>query len=73
MSLLVKNVPFFALTTSGLEETSAQEIALLPHVSINALSYRRISATCSGSLASLCSLRTVDDVFFEITTWTDIG
>jgi tRNA (guanine6-N2)-methyltransferase len=73
MSFSAQNLPFFALTTSGLEATSAKEVALLPHVSIRTISYRRISATCSGSLASLCSLRTVDDVFLEIATWTDIG
>src|SRR6266702_329076 len=73
MCCSAKTLPCFVLTTSGLEATSAKEVAMLPHVSINSISYRRISATCSGSLASLCSLRTVDDVFLEITTWTDIG
>ena len=66
-------VPFFALTAPGLEELSAREIAMLPEVSITTTSYRRISATCSGALASLLSLRTVDDVFLEIATWIDIG
>ncbi len=73
MSFSAKNLPFFALTTSGLEATSAKEIAMLPHINIKTISYRRISATCSGSLASLCSLRTVDDVFLAVTTWMDIG
>ncbi len=73
MPFSVQKVPFFALTTSGLEALSAKEIAMLPHVSIKTISYRRISADCSGSLASLFSLRTVDDVFFDIATWTDIG
>ena len=73
MSCSPKTLPCFALTTSGLEATSAKELAMLPHVSINTISYRRISVTCSGSFASLCSLRTVDDVFLEIATWTDIG
>jgi hypothetical protein len=73
MSCSAKNLPCFVLTTCGLEATSAKELAMLPHVSINSISYRRISATCSGSLASLCSLRTVDDVFLEIATWRDIG
>jgi tRNA (guanine6-N2)-methyltransferase len=66
-------VPFFALTAPGLEELSAREVALLPEVSITTTSYRRISAMCSGALESLLSLRTVDDVFLEIATWTDIG
>ncbi|MBO0779220.1 MAG: hypothetical protein J2P37_10375, partial [Ktedonobacteraceae bacterium] len=73
MSFLAKKVPFFALTTAGLEALSAQEIAMLPHVDVKTLSYRRISATCSGPLEALLSLRTVDDVFFEVVTWTDIG
>jgi tRNA (guanine6-N2)-methyltransferase len=73
MSLSARSLPFFALTTSGLEAVSAKEIAMLPCVSIKTISYRRISATCSGSLASLCSLRTVDDVFLEVATWMGIG
>ncbi len=67
------SLPFFALTTSGLEAISASEIAMLPGVSINTIAYRRISATCSGSFASLLSLRTVDDVFLEVATWMYIG
>jgi 23S rRNA G2445 N2-methylase RlmL len=66
-------LPFFVLTASGLEATAAKEIAMLPHVSINAITYRRVSGTYSGSIASLCSLRSVDDVFLEIATWTGIG
>lgn len=73
MSRSANNLPVFALTTSGLEAISARELALLPQITINTISYRRISATCSGSLAALCSLRTVDDVFLEIATWRDIG
>jgi tRNA (guanine6-N2)-methyltransferase len=73
MPFLTVPLPLFVLTTSGLEAISAREIARLPGVSINAISYRRISATCSGSLTSLLTLRTVDDVFLEIATWTDIG
>lgn len=66
-------IPFFALTTSGLEALSASEIALLPGVQVNAISYRCISATCSGSLAPLLALRTVDDAFIHVANWTDIG
>jgi 23S rRNA G2445 N2-methylase RlmL len=65
-------IPFFALTTAGLEELSAREIALLPGVQISSISYRCISATCSGSLMPLLALRTVDDVFIDVATWTDI-
>ncbi|SRR5579884_1026315 len=73
MPFSTRSLPFFALTTSGLETISAGEIALLPGVSINTVAYRRISATCSGSLTVLLSLRTVDDVFLELATWMDIG
>src|SRR5215469_8553271 len=67
------SLPFFALTTAGLEALSSKEIAMLPHVSVKTVSYRRISGVCSGSLVSLLTLRTVDDVFLEIATWTGIG
>jgi len=73
MSCSANDLPFFALTTSGLETTSAKELAMLPQVAINIISYRRITVTCCGSLAPLCSLRTVDDVFLEIATWMEIG
>lgn len=65
--------PFFALTAAGLEALSAREIAMQPCTYIKAVSYRRISATCAGSLASLLSLRTVDDVFLELANWTPMG
>src|SRR5262245_17469373 len=73
MAFSTNHVPFFVLTASGLEVIAARELAMLPQISINTVTYRRVSGTCSGSLASLCSLRTVDDVFLEIATWTDIG
>jgi tRNA (guanine6-N2)-methyltransferase len=73
MPFFVREQPCFALTTAGLETLSAQEIALLPHVTVTDVSYRRISVCCSGALAPLLSLRTVDDVFLEVATWTDIG
>ena len=63
----------FALTTYGLETLSAREMVALPRVTIGRISYRRIAATCSGSLAPLLSLRTVDDVFLDVATWSDIG
>lgn len=69
----VRSLPFFALTTAGLETLSAREIAMLPGINVKTIAYRRVSATCSGSLAALLALRTVDDVFLEVATWTDIG
>ena len=73
MVFSTNRVPFFVLTASGLEVIAARELAMLPQIRINTVTYRRVSGTCSGSLASLCSLRTVDDVFLEIATWTGIG
>ena len=73
MSRLSNTLPFFALTTAGLEAISAQELAQLPQITSQTLSYRRLSGICQGDLASLCALRTVDDVFFELATWREIG
>jgi tRNA (guanine6-N2)-methyltransferase len=73
MSCLTNALPFFALTTVGLEATVAKELALVPQITIQTISYRRLSGTCEGDLASLCSLRTVDDVFLELATWKEIG
>jgi 23S rRNA G2445 N2-methylase RlmL len=65
--------PFFALTTYGLENISAQEIRSLESVSINEVGYRRVVGQCNTSLAPLLSLRTVDDVFLSAGQWTDIA
>ena len=63
----------FALTTHGLEAVSAEEIAALPGVTVEKVAYRRVTATCAGSLEPLLGLRTVDDVFLDVGTWLDIG
>src|SRR5262247_1060360 len=63
----------FIVTTHGLEAVSATEIATLPELTIGPIGYRRIRATCTGSLASLFKLQTVDDVFLDLGTWHDIG
>jgi len=73
MSRLTNTLPFFALTTAGLEAISAKELARLPQIASQTISYCRLSGTCQGELASLCSLRTVDDVFLELATWREIG
>lgn len=67
----MKNI--FVLTTRGLETLSAAEVAALPGVTVTQISYRRIVATCAGPLASLLALRTVDDVFLNVATWSGIG
>lgn len=67
------HLPFFALTSAGLEAISATEVASLPNGRIHSISYRRISGEYSGDLAALCCLRTVDDVFLEVANWEEIG
>ncbi|MEP7293258.1 MAG: hypothetical protein ABI835_15850, partial [Chloroflexota bacterium] len=62
----------FALTTRGLETVSAAEMAALPGVSIVQTAYRRVSASAEA-LAPLMNLRTVDDVYLDLATWTGIG
>jgi tRNA (guanine6-N2)-methyltransferase len=62
----------FALTTRGLETISAQELAALPGVTVDQIAYRRVFATCKGPLTTLLNLRTVDDVFLYVTTWSGI-
>lgn len=63
----------FALTTRGLENISADEMVALPGVSVTQTAYRRVMAACEGSLTALLGLRTVDDVFIDVGTWSDIG
>ncbi|MBI1276538.1 MAG: methyltransferase domain-containing protein [Anaerolineaceae bacterium] len=62
----------FALTTRGLESISAAEIAELEGVSITETSYRRIAAECSGPLAPLLTLRTVDDIYLDLDHWDGV-
>jgi tRNA (guanine6-N2)-methyltransferase len=62
----------FAITTRGLEAISADELAALPGVTVDQFAYRRVFATCHDSLSPLLSLRTVDDVFLYLATWTHI-
>lgn len=66
----------FALTTRGLEAVSAKEIGALPGVTVDldrGVGYRRVVARCVAPLASLLDLRTVDDVFLDVATWSGIG
>lgn len=63
----------FALTTRGLEQISAREMASLPGVTVDTIGYRRIHARCRGNLAPLLALSTVDDVFVDVATWRGIG
>jgi tRNA (guanine6-N2)-methyltransferase len=63
----------FFLTTRGLEAISAEEIATSTNVKIDRIGYRCITAFCEKPLASLCELRTVDDIFLHLATWHNIG
>jgi 23S rRNA G2445 N2-methylase RlmL len=63
----------FALTTRGLESTSAGEMATVPGVTVTQVAYRRVAAVCAGPLGPLLGLRTVDDVFLDVATWRGLG
>jgi tRNA (guanine6-N2)-methyltransferase len=62
----------FAVSTRGLEAVCADEMAALPGVTIEQVAYRRVAATCDEPLAPLLGLRTVDDVFLDVATWSGI-
>ena len=63
----------FAVTTRGLEKVSANELSKLPGVTVEQIAYRRVFASCQDSLTSLLALRTVDDVFLHVATWSEIN
>jgi tRNA (guanine6-N2)-methyltransferase len=62
----------FAITTRGLEQVSAQEMAALPETTVKNIAYRRVEVACKD-IDSLATLRTVDDVFIKLQTWTEVG
>lgn len=63
----------FALTTRGLEQVSAAEIATLPGVTVDEVAYRRVSAVCADrSLPAVLTLRTVDDAFLHLADWHEV-
>jgi tRNA (guanine6-N2)-methyltransferase len=63
----------FALTTRGLEPTTAEEIGALLGVTVEQVAYRRVLFNAQMDLEALLKLKTVDDVFLLATTLTDIG
>lgn len=63
----------FALTTRGLEAVSARELGAVAGATVTQTAYRRVSATCAPPLTPLLALRTVDDVFLQVATWSGIG
>lgn len=66
-------IPFFAITTRGLEDVSAAEIGSLDNIRPTVSGYRRIQGRCEGSLKALLSVRTVDDVYLHLGTWSGIS
>lgn len=69
----ISDWPIFALTTRGLENVSADEVASISAVRVTDVGYRRIAATCASGLGALLDLRTVDDVFLDVGTWSGVG
>ena len=63
----------FAITTRGLEEVCAQEMAGIPGLALRGSAYRRVLADYDGPLPTLLALRTVDDVYLHLDTWTGIA
>jgi 23S rRNA G2445 N2-methylase RlmL len=66
-------IELFAVTTRGLEDVSADEMACLPAMQIEEVGYRRVAARYAGAIAPLLALRTVDDLFLRLAEWQDIS
>ncbi len=62
----------FALTTRGLEDVTAAELAALPGAAVADIAYRRVAAEIADP-APLLGLRTADDVFASAATWDGIA
>lgn len=66
-------IDLFAVTTRGLEDISAEEMACLPALRVEEVGYRRIAASYVGPLEALLALRTVDDLFIRLAEWHGVG
>jgi tRNA (guanine6-N2)-methyltransferase len=66
-------VQVFAIATRGLEEISAQEVSSIEGVVVKDVAYRRITISYNGPIENLVTLRTVDDIFFLVGTWTHVA
>jgi 23S rRNA G2445 N2-methylase RlmL len=64
-------LPIFAITTRGLEDVSAAEMAGLAGMGPVRCAYRRVEAEFNGEAGALLDLRTVDDVFVRLAVWND--
>ena len=63
----------FVLMVRGLESVSATELSGLAGVTVSETAYRRVSAECGESLTPLLGLRTVDDAYLDLGTWSGMG
>jgi tRNA (guanine6-N2)-methyltransferase len=66
-------IELFAITNRGIESISAEEMARLRGMQITQIAYRRVHAHFAGQLSDLLTLRTVDDLFIQLTEWQGIG
>ncbi len=66
-------IELFAVTTRGLEDVSAAEMAAVPAMQVGEVGYRRIAATYTGPLEAVLGLRTVDDLFIHLAEWHGIS
>jgi tRNA (guanine6-N2)-methyltransferase len=64
----------FAVTSRGLEDICADEMRKVAGLQVDAVEYRRVSASLDmgGDMAELLKLKTVDDVFLYLDTWEEI-
>ncbi len=62
----------FAVTTRGLENLCAEEMAEIPLLIVKAIRYRRVEAEYGGPLMALLKLKVVDDIFLQLATWTGV-
>jgi tRNA (guanine6-N2)-methyltransferase len=63
---------YFAVTTRGLETLCAEEMSEYAHLQIQGVQYRRVSFAYAGSPAALLEIKTADDVYLHLATWTEI-
>lgn len=58
--------PFFARTTRGLEDVTADELRAVQGVSVSSVQHRMVSGEAHAAQVALAALRTADDVFVEV-------
>jgi tRNA (guanine6-N2)-methyltransferase len=66
-------IPFFAITSRGLEPIVAEELAQLADIDIKGTPYRRVHAMGDlDGLELVSNSRTADDLFLQIAIWQDV-